>query len=68
MTRTMSPTPVRPRKDAPSPSVENLIKTLVRDGMNPSHEVLVERVVSIADDDSGGDPYNHTGRFRKIFK
>ena len=78
MTRSMNPTPIRPGKDGPSASVEDLIKTLVRDGMTPSHgaqshdaqshEVIVERVVSIAEDDSGGDPYNHTGRFRKIFK
>jgi len=78
MTRSMNPTPIRPGKDKPSASVENLIKKLVRDGMTlshdaqsheaESHDVIVERVVSIAEDDSGGDPYNHTGRFRKIFK
>jgi hypothetical protein len=51
-----------------SPPVEELIKKLVREGLAPSSELVVARPVTIADDESGGDPYNHTGRFRKIFK
>jgi hypothetical protein len=48
--------------------VEDLIKTLVRDGSAPSSTVVVEHSVSIAEDEPGSDPYNHTGRFRKLFK
>jgi hypothetical protein len=68
MTRIMNPTPLRAGQAAQSHSVEDLIKTLVRDGTTPSTGVVVRHAVSIAEDDSGGDPYNHTGRFRKIFK
>jgi hypothetical protein len=67
MTRTYTPTPVRGSSDHSHP-VEELIKKLVRESMTPSSEVIVTRPVSIAEVESGGDPYNHTGRFRKIFK
>jgi hypothetical protein len=68
MTRTISPTPVGAGRHEHSHSVEDLIKKLGGSGAAPSHDVLVERSVSVVEDEPGSDPYNHTGRFRKIFK
>jgi len=68
MTRTTAPTPVRAGSPEHSPPVEELIKKLIREGLAPASEVVIARPVTIADDESGGDPYNRTGRFRKIFK
>jgi hypothetical protein len=49
-------------------SVEDLIKRLGGSGTAPSRDVLVGHSVSVVEDEPGSDPYNHTGRFRKIFK
>jgi hypothetical protein len=68
MTRTTTPTPLRAASTAHSHPVEELIKKLLREGSTPSSGVTVTRPVSIVEDDAGADPYNHTGRFRKIFK
>jgi hypothetical protein len=68
MARTVTPTPVRAGSAEHSPPVEDLIKKLVREGLTPSSEVVVARPVTIAEEESGGDPYNRTGRFRKLFK
>ncbi len=68
MTRQTSPTPVSGGAQQRSRSVEDLIKTLVRDGSAPSGTVVVEHAVSINEDEPGSDPYNHTGRFHKLFK
>ena len=68
MTRQTIPTPVSGAAQRRSHSVEDLIKTLVREGSAPSSTVVVEHSVSIAEDEPGSDPYNHTGRFRKLFK
>jgi hypothetical protein len=67
MIRHTSPTPVSGDRQR-SHSVEELIKTLVREGSAPSSTVVVEHAVSIEKDEPGSDPYNHTGRFRKLFK
>ncbi len=68
MTRQTSPTPVSGAPHQRSHSVEELIKTLVREGSAPSSTVVVERKVTLAEDEPGSDPYNHTGRFHKLFK
>lgn len=68
MTRQFTPTPLRSNGSEHSRPVEELIKKLIRDGAAPASDLVVARPVSVAEDESGGDPYNHTGRFRKIFK
>jgi hypothetical protein len=68
MTRNTTYTPVRAGGPEHSHPVEELIKRLIREGSSPASEVVIARPVTIVDDDSGSDPYNHTGRFRKIFK
>ena len=68
MTRSFAPTPVRASSAEHSHPVEELIKKLIREGSTPPSELIVARPASVVEDESGGDPYNHTGRFRKIFK
>ncbi|HZF14791.1 MAG TPA: hypothetical protein VE046_02500 [Steroidobacteraceae bacterium] len=68
MTRNTSFTPIRAGGPAHSRPVEELIKRLIREGSAPASEVVIAPPATIADNDSGSDPYNHTGRFRKIFK
>ena len=68
MTRLFAPTSVRAGSAEHSHPVEELIKKLIREGSTPSSELIVARPASNPEDESGGDPYNHTGRFRKIFK
>jgi hypothetical protein len=68
MTRTTSPTPVRAGTQGHSHSVEDLIKKLGGNAMPESSDVVVERRAVSAEDEPGSDPYNHTGRFHRIFK
>jgi hypothetical protein len=68
MTRTINPTPVRAGRQEHSHSVEDLIKKLGGNAMEQPSDVIVERSAVVAEDEPGSDPYNHTGRFRKIFK
>jgi hypothetical protein len=68
MTRNTSYTPVRAGGPQHSQPVEELIKRLIRDGTAPASEVVIAPPVTIAENDAGSDPYNHTGRFRKLFK
>jgi hypothetical protein len=68
MTREFTQTALQSRPARHSQPVEDLINRLIRDGSAPASEVAIARPVAITEDESGGDPYNHTGRFRKIFK
>lgn len=68
MTREILYNPLRPGTAKHSQPVEELINRLIRDGAAPASDVVIARPVTIGEDEAGGDPYNHTGRFRKIFK
>jgi len=68
MTREINFNPLRSGPAKHSQPVEDLINRLIRDGAAPASEVVIARPVAITEDEAGGDPYNHTGRFRKIFK
>ena len=68
MTREITHNPLRSGPARHSQPVQELINRLIRDGSAPASEVAIARPVAITEDEAGSDPYNHTGRFRKIFK
>ena len=68
MTREFIQNPLRPGPARHSQPVEELINKLIRGESTAASDEEIARPVAITEDESGGDPYNHTGRFRKIFK
>ena len=68
MTRDVIHYPLRSGPARHSQPVEELINKLIRGDSAQTSNEIIARPVPITEDESGGDPYNRTGRFRKIFK